>query len=250
MLYLSSSPFTYSDKRILHIGLNSLFSSGLSVNIKQRMTSNTQQDYKIGLTSITKERFNYFDSYILHPVEHNNLLSYRNKIKNNNILEWLKEAVANTNKTVIVIGTLLNIISKKVFILPKPSTGILSHFQMRNLDLTTPGLGFISHPVDYNFDPNSKSQYTELLYTTSTRMPIYLLDPTVVYSTDGEARFGRMYKLDNKNLVTLAEIPELRTEEIMDRFKARTIKPRTAIYSEEEKKKEEAVISVNPTKNK
>lgn len=238
MLILSCSPIRLKTNSALHFIHPKDKNSNDVKRIVTNFSTSEKQIYRVGEHILTKNRFDHFETYVIHASTPEYQIDFLKKLKKDNLPERLSSAIVDRRKQVVVFGNSIQLLPDKTTIIKRDTRPIASSIiSMLTDDFQSPGLGILKYRVDINFNPKLlRTSYGKKLEFLSIKEPIILLDSVVVFHSLLGCKFGNVYLLYKKRLKLIRKFPGIINHAEQSIVGERRIASIKAIYSPETEK--------------
>lgn len=231
MFLLASQPFDLSGNAILHIVHRRELRNPNVAQFIARVECTTAQKVNIGEHILSEPRFRHFDTVIIHDCSYGNLRDYYLKLKSSTWVQRFMSVARDDRKTLVVVGTALNLIGPKLTIIPfRMGTTLTSAMSLpkvdRNrIDIHSPGLNIFTNACfdcDFTFKYPIK-EYMKIIQSVGRSSTVYCLDNRAILDDTGKVLQGSVYILNGNSVKTITR-PELQlTQQQLSQENKKTI---------------------------
>ena len=235
MLYMSNSPVRFKTSSVLHLAHPSARRDPVFQETVKLIKSDSLQIAYVGEHFLSPQSFFHAETVILHSTSDNCFMDYLKRLKQGNYGEKFLQLKENPKKAFFAFGNAVKLLPKKILILPKDNPAIASAIpSVSKIDISTDGLGIIDIMIDLPFDVTFMgTKYTRALQQLSKQFPLYLMDARVLYSSDDNAKFGDIFRMEKGILTQIKKLPMELKDADKEALKAHRIPPIRAIYEPE-----------------
>ena len=228
MLYVSSSPMELETIHVLVMTHPENFKSPMVEQAMSLIKYRSKQVIRVGEHLLTQGRLNTFDSVVIPAVDDRLWQNMLTRLKQS-YGDLLKQYANLQDKQLIVYGNIIQMLPSEILKIPRTEP-------LRRSDILRgiKGLDILPVQIDINFEPQYASKvYLNELKRFSLEHPIYLLDPTVMYSPGGDIRHGNIYRSDKKGIHQVAEVILPKRIEDKEVFNKRALPKIKYLYEQE-----------------
>ena len=252
MYVLASQPFNLKATRVLHIIHARAQTNPVVSEMIHRTKSSIHQIIHVGEHFLTANRFNYFDTVILHDCRFDHLKDYYLKLKSSDLVKRLLEVIKSKDRQLIILGNALQLIGPTVNIIPFKDNRGRSIFTPKidndHLNIQSKGLNLFTDRFDSNFTYKvATTEYVRLIKRISTNNKIYLLDNNAILTSDGIVQQGEIYVSDGNKFTKIKRMEVHMTERQQEQDKQREV---TTVASEQDSTDIDKVEHVENTTEK
>ena len=245
MLYMSSSPMDLTTIHVLVMTHPENFKSPMVEQALSMIKYRSKQVIRVGEHMLTQGRLNTFDSVVIPAVDDRLWQNMLTRLKQG-YGDLLKQYSNMQDKQLIVYGNIIQMLPSKILKIPRTEP-----LHRANILRGISGLDILPVQIDINFEPKYATKaYLNELKRFSVEHPIYLLDPTVMYSPDGDIRNGNIYKSDKKGIHQVAQVilpKRMKDKEVFNKRELPKIKYLYEQESTSEKAQEQVAKTVAST---
>ena len=233
MLYLSNSPVRFKTSSVLHLAHPSARKDPVFQETLKLIKSDSKQVAYIGEHFLSDQKFFQSETVILHSAPDKLFMDYLKRLKQGKYEEKVLRLKDDPKKAFFAFGNAVKLLPKTILLIPKDNPAISSAIpSISKIDISTEGLGVIDIMLDIPFDISAMGdKYTRVLQGLSKQFPVFLMDARVLYSSDGKAKFGDLYRMEKGILTKVKELPLELKDADKEALKARRIPPIRAIYA-------------------
>lgn len=222
MLYLTSAPFKYKCDNSLHIIHPKEVNNPEVQNvISQIHDQGNRQILRIGEHIVADFRFNHFNTVVLHTVSTPNEKDYLHRLQEYKLR--LKRIIRSPQHKLIVFDKAIKLLCDQILYIPHVR-GLSIKEYLLGRAMETKGLGLIHLVIDTNFQPmKGDERYLDIVKELSRRYPIYLMDPKVLWMSNGKVLYGKLYKAYKSNIGVIKVPPKFHNTEDMEKDATRSL---------------------------
>ncbi len=222
MLYLTSAPFKYKCENSLHIiHPKEVKNPEIQNAISQISDKGNRQIVRVGEHIVADFRFDHFSTVVLHTVSTPNEKDYLHRLQEYKLR--LKRVIRSTKRKLIVFDKSIKLLCDQILNIPH-LRGLSIKEYLLGRAMETKGLGLIHLVIDTNFQPRKGDErYLDIVKELSHRYPIYLMDPKVLWMSNGKVLYGKIYEAYKGNINVVKVSPKFHNTEDMEKDATRSI---------------------------